>query len=172
MKLRPFFFWFHLSVGLTTGLVIFFLAFTGFLLSFEPQIISLAERSLKRVSVPAPDAKSLSLDELDVKVHDLVRDQQVTGLTIDKNPNASVLVNVGRDEVFYINPYTGELLGHGTQLRSLFNTVTELHRWFGFQGADREVAKTVKGYFHSFVWYFFDIWPLPLVAQTLDGFGF
>ncbi|HTA77050.1 MAG TPA: PepSY-associated TM helix domain-containing protein [bacterium] len=176
MKLRPFFFWFHLSVGLTTGLVIYFLAFTGFLLSFEPQIISLAERSLKRVSVPAPDAKSLSLDELNMKVHALEPDQQVTGLTINKNPNASVLVNVGRDEVLYINPYTGELLGQGTQLRLFFNTVTELHRWFGFQGPDREAVKTVKGIFTilfgiSLISGFYLWWPRQWTVSVFKVIG-
>jgi uncharacterized iron-regulated membrane protein len=147
MKLRPLFFWFHLCVGLTGGLVIVFLSFTGLLLAFEPQMISFAERSLKTVSVPAVDAKFLNLDVLKEKVQVLAPDQPVSGMTIYKSPNASVLVSVGREGVYYINPYTGEVLGRGSHLRAFFNTVTELHRWFGFQGPARDVAKTVKGIF-------------------------
>ncbi len=144
LKLRPLFFWFHLTLGLSVGLVVFFLAFTGFLLSFEPQIISFSERSLKMVSGQGPQAEPLSLDQLTAEIK-TPPDQRVSGITLYRNSNASCVVSLGKDEILYVNPYTGEALGPGSRWRALFNTVTELHRWFGFQGKNREAAKAVKG---------------------------
>jgi uncharacterized iron-regulated membrane protein len=145
MKLRPLFFWFHLTIGLTVGLVVFFLAFTGFLLSFEPQIISFSERSLKTVSGSGPQAEHLGLDQIIAKVKMTVPDQEVSGITLYRNSNASCLVSLGREGTLYVNPYTAEVLGQGSCFRSFFNTITDLHRWFGFQGKNRDIARTVKG---------------------------
>jgi uncharacterized iron-regulated membrane protein len=144
MKLRPLFFWFHLTLGLTVGLVIFFLAFTGFLLSFEPQIISFSERALQTVSDSG--AQRLSLDALAAKVGEALPDQEISGFTVSQNPQSSLSFNVGHDGLLYVNPYSGVILGEGNKgLRSFFETVTELHRWFGFQGKNRNTAKAVKG---------------------------
>jgi uncharacterized iron-regulated membrane protein len=146
MKLRPIFFWFHLSIGLTVGLVIFFLALTGFLLSFEPQIISFSEHSLKTIQVPVAETRRLSLDGLAAKVREASPDQEITGVTLYKDSSTSVLFSLGREGTLYVDPYTGQILGEGSKnLRSFFGTVTDLHRWFGFQGKNRDMAKTVKG---------------------------
>jgi uncharacterized iron-regulated membrane protein len=143
MKWRPFFFWFHLSLGLTAGLVIIFLAFTGFLLSFEPQMISFSERALKTVPVSGP---RLSLDALAAKVREAAPDQEITGLTFFRDADSSLSFSLGHNGILYVNPYTGGILGAGAGgLRAFFETVTDLHRWFGFQGKDRDAAKTVKG---------------------------
>jgi len=48
-----------LLAGVTAGLVIFSMSFTGVVLMYEPQISDYSERSARWVA-PSPDAKRLS----------------------------------------------------------------------------------------------------------------
>jgi uncharacterized iron-regulated membrane protein len=146
VKFRPFFFWFHLSLGLTGGLVVLFLSFTGLLLTFEPQILVRAESSFQSVAVAAGNPSKISLDDLASRTKGDRVDVAVTGFTIFADPRHSTMVQLGRNETVYIDPYTGVVLGSGAKgLRDFFETVTSLHRWFGFEGPARETAKMVKG---------------------------
>ena len=56
MTLRKFIFWLHLIAGLGAGLVIAIMSFTGTALAFEKEIIAFAERDLRHVALPTPNA--------------------------------------------------------------------------------------------------------------------
>ena len=60
-------FWTHLIAGVSAGLIIFSMSFTGVVLMYEPQISDYSEHSVRWV-MPSPDAKRLSYDELIAKV--------------------------------------------------------------------------------------------------------
>ena len=51
-------FWSHLLAGVSAGLVIFIMSFTGVVLMYEPQISDYSERSARWVvpGPPTPDA--------------------------------------------------------------------------------------------------------------------
>ena len=61
-------FWSHLFAGVSAGLVIFIMSFTGVVLMYEPQISDYSERSARWV-VPGPDARRLSYDERLIPMH-------------------------------------------------------------------------------------------------------
>ena len=63
--------------------------------------------------------------------------------TGDRAPSRLELRN---QKIVYANPYTGEVLGVGSQgARQFFRTVTELHRWLGAQGDRRKLGKSISG---------------------------
>ena len=61
MKIRDIIFWLHLSVGMTLGVFILLMSVTGVLLTYERQIIRMAQNSA--ISAPA-DAEPLSYQAL------------------------------------------------------------------------------------------------------------
>ncbi len=142
MKIRKIVFWLHLIAGVLASVVILIMSFTGVLLAYETQIINRAESSLRRV-VPPTVGKPLSFDLLLNKARAAASDSQPTGLLIHSEPDASLLVNFGREDVLYINPYTGEVLGHGSKMRRLMQQIETWHRWLGAGENHRPAALAV-----------------------------
>ena len=66
MSVRKIFFWLHLAVGATGGLVILIMSFTGVLLMYEKQIIEWADQ---RVDTSSMDLRSCSVVHETVVVH-------------------------------------------------------------------------------------------------------
>src|SRR5688572_8207314 len=108
MKLRPVIFWLHLTAGLTAGLVIGMMSFTGAMLAFEKEIIAWAERDARKIAVPA-NAQRIPLDELLARVRDKQPGERPSAITVEADPGAAVLIGFGRTNAFYVNPYTGEV---------------------------------------------------------------
>ncbi|QSQ25886.1 PepSY domain-containing protein [Pyxidicoccus parkwayensis] len=139
-------FWIHLVVGLVAGLVILVMSLTGTAIAFESQIVEWAERDARRVQVPAPDAARLTVDDLLARVRAARPEAQPSGITVYPEPEAAVLVNLGRESLVYVNPYTGEVKEGGAQgWRNFFHTMEELHRWLAAQGESRAVGKALTG---------------------------
>ncbi|WP_164013753.1 PepSY-associated TM helix domain-containing protein [Pyxidicoccus trucidator] len=143
---RKILFWIHLVVGLVAGLVIAVMSVTGVAIAFEPQLLEWAERDARHVQVPAPDAARLSVDELLTRVRAARPDAQPSGVTVYPEPDAAVLVNLGRESLAYVNPYTGEVRDGGAQgWRDFFHVMEDLHRWLAAHGDNRPVGKAVTG---------------------------
>ena len=102
-------FWSHLFAGVSAGLVIFIMSFTGVVLMYEPQISDYSERSARWV-VPGPDARRLSYDELIAKVRAANPEARPAVIMVKSDPTASVAVNLGRDNTVFVNPYNGQIL--------------------------------------------------------------
>lgn len=138
-------FWAHLIAGLTAGLIILSLAVTGLLLSFEVQITEWANRSL-RVTPPAPNAAHLDVETLLTRIRESNPGFQPSGITWKGDPAAPVTLTVGREGVFFANPYTGEFLGEGNRAwRDFFHATTEWHRFLTGTGLSRDVGKAITG---------------------------
>jgi uncharacterized iron-regulated membrane protein len=151
MKLRTVFFWIHLAVGLTIGLVFVNMSVTGMIMAFEPQIVAFAERDVRRVAPPAPDSKPMPLGALAARVREQMPKGSLTAVTLHSDPTASVLVNLGRDAgSVYVNPYTGDVLGQGSKAHDFMHGVEAWHRRLSLAPArgdaeGRPIGRTLTG---------------------------
>ena len=123
-------FWSHLLAGVSAGLVIFIMSFTGLVLMYEPQISDYSERSARWV-VPGPDARRLSYDELIAKVRAANPDARPAVIMVKSDPTASVAVNLGRDNTVFINPYNGQILGGQSATHSAGLKAPNVIAWAG-----------------------------------------
>jgi uncharacterized iron-regulated membrane protein len=144
-KLRRIIFWCHLPVGVLAGLVILNMCVTGVLLTYEKQITSWADTRGYRSAPPATQTQHLSIETLITKARD-GRGANPTSITLKADPAAPAEIGFGRETTLFVNPYTGAILGEGSQrVRSFFRGVTEWHRWLGANGDNRNVARAITG---------------------------
>lgn len=145
MKLRTIVFWVHLSAGVSAGLVIFIMSVTGALLAFQPQILNIVERGVRRVE-PRPGAARLGAQAIVQAAAAAKPGAQPATLTLDADARAAALVSFGTAGNVYIDPYSGAVLGHGSErARAVFRTLTDWHRWLGRSGPARATARSITG---------------------------
>ncbi|HEY5864199.1 MAG TPA: PepSY-associated TM helix domain-containing protein, partial [Candidatus Tectomicrobia bacterium] len=146
MKLRKMFFWLHLTAGIVAGVVILVMSVTGVLLAFERQIVAFAERETRTVQPPVPGAPRLNLDTIVEQARATIHDVAPSGLILHADPATATMVNFGREQAVFIDPYTGAVRGHGaTAVRGFFHVVTDWHRWLGRHGESRDFGRAVTG---------------------------
>jgi uncharacterized iron-regulated membrane protein len=146
MKLRKIIFWLHLTAGVLAGTVILVMSVTGVLLAFERQIVAFAERDTRTVTPPTSDAPRLSLNALVAKAREIVPAGAPSGITLSADPAAATMVNFGREQTVFVDPYTGALRGNGVMAtRDFFRVVTDWHRWLGTDADNREIWRAVTG---------------------------
>jgi uncharacterized iron-regulated membrane protein len=145
-RVRKTIFWTHLTLALGAGLVIALMAFTGAMLSFEPQLREWAERSTRAVIVSDPATRRpLAVDEILARVRESRPEQPLAAVVLHAGPSA-VLVSSGREGGVHVDPYTGQvraLAGQGW--RDFFGTVIDLHRALGAAGERRAVGRAFTG---------------------------
>ncbi len=125
--LRKAIFWAHLVMGLTVGIVILTMAVTGIMIAYQRQLIARAERSVSTV-IPPAGAEALRPEALAAKVAEAFPEARASGFTRRRDPAASAMVNLGRERVVFLDPYTGAVLGDGSKLRPFLHEVEHLHR--------------------------------------------
>ena len=65
-----------------------------------------------------------------------------TAITLKADPAAPAEIAFGGETTLFVNPYSGQVLGEGSQrVRSFFRTMTDWHRWLGAKGDNRNVAR-------------------------------
>jgi uncharacterized iron-regulated membrane protein len=144
-KLRRIIFWCHLPVGVIAGLVILNMCVTGVLLTYEKQITSWADTRSYRSGPPTPETRRLPLETLITKARE-ARGTNPTSVTLKADDSAPAEIAFGRETTLFLNPYSGTILGEGSQkVRSFFRSVTEWHRWLGAKGDNRNVARAITG---------------------------
>jgi uncharacterized iron-regulated membrane protein len=144
-QLRKIIFWCHLPVGAAAGVVILIMCVTGVLLSYEKQITSWADTSGYRAAPPTAETKHLPVDTLITKARES-RGATPTAVTLKSDPAAPAEIGFGRETTIFVNPYTGTILGEGSQkTRNFFRVVTDWHRWLGAKGDNRNVARAITG---------------------------
>ena len=144
-KLRKIIFWCHLPVGVTAGVVILIMCVTGVLLSYEKQITAWADTRGYRAAPPTPETQQLPVETLITKARE-ARGATPTAVTLKSDPSAPAEIAFGRETTIFVNPYTGAILGEGSQkTRNFFRVVTDWHRWLGAKGDNRNVARAITG---------------------------
>jgi uncharacterized iron-regulated membrane protein len=142
---RKIIFWCHLPVGAIAGVVILIMCVTGVLLSYEKQITAWADTRGYRSAPPTVETRHLSVDTLIGKARE-ARNANPTAVTLKSDPAAPAEIAFGRETTLFVNPYTGAVLGEGSQkTRSFFRAVTDWHRWLGAKGDNRNVARAITG---------------------------
>jgi uncharacterized iron-regulated membrane protein/flavodoxin len=138
-------FWTHLLSGVVAGVVIFIMSFTGVILMYEPQIAEYSEWNQRWVIPPGPEAKRLPLEDLVAKARAANPDARPATITVKSDPAAAIIVNVGRGDTVFINPYTGELLGGLSATHHFMHDIVQWHRWLGMEGNGRDTGKAITG---------------------------
>lgn len=146
MPFRKVFFWLHLVAGLIAGVSIAVMCFTGVTLAFEKQLVAWSERDARVVTPPAADAQRLSLDELPRRFREAQPEVRPGGIEVSSDPRVAVVFSVGRNEAYYVNPYTGEVRRPAsTQVHDFLHTMEEWHRWLALGGDSRPIGKLING---------------------------
>ncbi len=131
----------HLWLGIASGLVLFIVCLTGTIYTFRSDIEEMLEPEKYSVTVPA-DAAVIPINKL---ITTLEQQQQgkVVSLEIPADKAESYRVSIappqtenpegergGRPTSYYVNPYTGAILGTTESPASeFFGTVMKMHRW-------------------------------------------
>jgi len=113
-KLRKIIFWCHLPVGVTAGVVILIMCVTGVLLSYEKQITSWADTRGYRGAPPTVETQHLAVETLLAKARES-RGAAPTAVTLKSDPSAPAEIAFGRETTIFVNPYSGRVLGEGSQ---------------------------------------------------------
>lgn len=143
MTLRKLIFWPHLIAGIVAGIVIFIMSVTGVLLMYERQITAWADREFR--SAPQPGAKRVPMDTVLARLRE-ERNAPPTSLIAQSDPAAPVEAQFGRDDVVYLDAYSGAILGQGSRgVRRFFQSVTDWHRWLSAQGTNRATGRAITG---------------------------
>ncbi len=146
MTFRKTIFWAHLVAGLIAGLSIGIMCFTGTLLAFEKEITAFAERDARRLSPPPADTPRLPLADLLARVRAAHPAAKPTGITLENHPLAAVAFTAGRNENFYVNPYTGEIRQPAsTRTRDFLRSMVDWHRQLALDGTRRSLGKGING---------------------------
>jgi uncharacterized iron-regulated membrane protein len=145
-RLRKIIFWCHLPVGAIAGVVILIMCVTGVLLAYEKQITLWADTHSFKSDRPSNDARHLPVATLIENARNS-RGSAPASITLRSDPSAPAEVGFGRETTpLFVNPYTGRVLGEGSQrVRRFIRTTTDWHRWLGAKGDNRNVARAITG---------------------------
>ena len=142
MTLRRLLFWVHLGIGIIIGLVIGFLAVTGSILTFQPQIVAFAEKSIQ---ITSPTQGSCVAPSDLLKNASDYRHGSATALALFSDPHRPAEVSFGSDSVVLVNSCDGRVIGNGAErLRGFFSGVKDLHRWVALNGVRHEQLRSIK----------------------------
>ena len=111
----------HLTLAVSSSIFILLASLTGIILAFEP------------ISNRIQPYTTNNLNEITVaEIATTLRENytEIISLEIDKNNwvTVSIINDSGENEIFYINPKTGENLGNPSETNSIFKFATNLHR--------------------------------------------
>lgn len=145
MKFRKTIFWLHLISGIITGIIVLIMSVTGVALTYQKQMTAWADKKACRIQAPS-QAAPLSAEAL---IEIFRREQPAVdpaSLTLYSDPAMPASVTIAPNKTAFINPYTGEILGEGSQgIRKFFRVMTDWHRWLALSGKNRSIGKAVTG---------------------------
>lgn len=137
----------HWIFGITAGLILAVVGFTGAMLSVEDPILEAINPGVMHISPPA-NVQKLTPQELVDALKARAPEMRINSVTIRNEPYqtsqaALAPVDGGRGDTRYVNAYTAELLPK-PQGEDFFRFVMQLHRWIllpgGSAGAGRQIV--------------------------------
>jgi uncharacterized iron-regulated membrane protein len=138
-------FWLHLFCGVIAGIVVLIMSITGVALTYQKQMTAWADQRLYKIPAPA-NAAPLSTELLLQNFQKARPASYPMSITLSSNPEIAASIATGPNEIIFVNPYTGEILGTGSQsVRTFFKVTTDWHRWLALTGENRGIGKAVTG---------------------------
>ncbi len=145
MKFRKVVFWFHLFCGVLTGIIVLIMSVTGVALTYQKQMTAWADQNTYTIQVPA-DSALLSAEALIEKFRRAKPSASPMSITLSSDPAKAASISTAPNETFFVNPYTGEVLGTGSQgIRTFFRIMTDWHRWLALSGENRGIGRALTG---------------------------
>lgn len=132
-------------IGLAAGALVFIMAVTGVMLTYQKQMTVWAD--LRGLAGAPPTAGQTALPA-DTLLSRLAESQQATPTAIVWREGASTPVEVqfGREKRVFANAYTAEVLGTGSVgMRGFFRQMTDWHRWLAAKGDTRDLGRAATG---------------------------
>ena len=124
----------HLWLGVSSGLVVFIVAFTGCILVFEDELEPVVYPKFHVVEVPK-DQSPLPLDNLRAAIASAYPKQRIARIAVEPHADRTVIFGLmkGKKEkdIFSVavNPYTSEITDTRRENKSFFHVVLQLHRY-------------------------------------------
>jgi uncharacterized iron-regulated membrane protein len=144
MKLRTLLFWPHLIAGVLAGALILVMSVTGVLLTYERQMVEWSNSDLR--SEVGPGATRLPIDRVVAAFQQAQPDLAPGSVVVGVEADDPVVVSVGQ-RAFYLDAYSGRLLGEGRQgMRQFMSDVRAWHRWLAVEGEGRATARWYTGW--------------------------
>jgi len=144
MSLRRILFWIHLTAGCFAGSVVLIMSVTGVLLAYQRQITSWFDGDL-RSNPPALGAARLPVGAILAPIA-TQKGSTPSAITLRAAPDAAAEVSFGREHVFFVDVYTGKVMGEGSKsIRTFFQTVENWHRWLGAGNEHRALGRAITG---------------------------
>ena len=122
-SMRKLLFNLHLCVALVAAVFVVILGVTGSIMAFEPELGHLFHPHRAYVR---PQGHALSLAELAAAATRAYPGKPVEGYYLSTSPDLSYQVWLGNRAV-YVNQYTGEVLGEGSQGPDFLDRIHQLH---------------------------------------------
>jgi uncharacterized iron-regulated membrane protein len=120
-----------LAAGFIAGAILLFMACTGVLMAFAPQLTEWAERSAAKVE-PSPGTVRMAPGRILEAAATAFPDMRFESVTLKADPAAAALIGFPKGEGgLFLDPYSGALLGKTSALRGFFRGVEHWHRWMG-----------------------------------------
>ena len=141
---RKFLFWSHLVVGVSVGVVVFIMAATGVLLTYEAQI---EEWDASRHNVVIQEDKAtISTDEVLAIGREKHPEENHFYIQWLNEKGRAIPLWAGPNS-YVIHPYTGEVLQEGQSwVVETLHFITDLHRWLAFSGKQQAIGKEITAY--------------------------
>ena len=143
---RTILFWVHLAAGLSAGLSIGIMCFTGAALAFEKQLVAWSENDARRVTPPAAATPRLSMAQLTRRVREARPDIRPSAVVVSADPRDAVTFVLGRDGALHANPYTGEVRAPASiRMHDFMHVMEDWHRVLALGGDQRPIGKVING---------------------------
>ena len=120
----------HLWLGLSSGLIVFIVALTGSILVFEDEIDAFVNPEFYQVSTIG--TKKLPVDVYVNAIQKKYKITQLDRIQTYEDPQRTVIVSGPdadkNDQIFSVDPYTGNILARVSEKSRFFSVVLDLHR--------------------------------------------
>lgn len=116
----------HLWLGLLSGIVVFIVAATGCLYSFEKEFRALMYKDITCVTGEIKTPKGI--DEIIQIVKKKYPKEKIRSLSLKADTNLCIEVFLPKKKIVYVNPYTGEIQGTVSMEEDFFGVVLKIHR--------------------------------------------
>lgn len=116
----------HLILGLIAGIVIFIVATTGCITSFEEELRAVMYSDLFEVSKPGGPQKNL--DQIISIAEGHYTKDKVKGIRVKKDPNLSTEVAFDDRTSVFVDQYSGKVLGTTNRNEDFFGKVLKIHK--------------------------------------------